>query len=199
MLVLFPYHYQSFSWFLLQATPGAPPPLPGYTGLGVQFSSASSLEHHTDSRDDIMSSSFVVTSPPRHTLRHRPPGVLPTHEDSAEDLDNLDDVCYWNFCRTRRWNVLLISCRLVQYFWLIIIYLYIHLYLFYIQISFASCKVLFMLNMLKFVSPAVELCGSHKPRSAGAVWPCTEWSCRPSSNTSHRVSARCYFNHPQPA
>lgn len=74
------------------ATPGAPPPLPGYTGLGVQFSSASSLEHHTDSRDDIMSSSFVVTSPPRHTLRHRPPGVLPTHEDSAEDLDNLDDL-----------------------------------------------------------------------------------------------------------
>ncbi|KAK3890821.1 hypothetical protein Pcinc_005247 [Petrolisthes cinctipes] len=44
-------------------------------------------------RDEtLMTSSLVVTSPPRHTLRHRPPGTLPTHEDSADDLDNLDDL-----------------------------------------------------------------------------------------------------------
>lgn len=46
-------------------------------------------------RDEtLMTSSLVVTSPPRHTLRHRPPGTLPTHEDSADDLDNLDDVSH---------------------------------------------------------------------------------------------------------
>lgn len=64
-------------------------PIPSPTGLGVPFSLATGLDAN---RDDTMSSSLVVTSPPRHTLRHRPLGVLPTHEDSAEDLDNLDDV-----------------------------------------------------------------------------------------------------------
>lgn len=65
----------------------------GYSGLGVQFSASGGGETGLEgSRDDAMSSSFVVTSPPRHTLRHRPPGVLPIHEDSADDLDNLDDV-----------------------------------------------------------------------------------------------------------
>ncbi|MPC07518.1 Ral GTPase-activating protein subunit alpha-2 [Portunus trituberculatus] len=63
--------------------------IPSPTGLGVPFSLATALD---TGRDDTMSSSLVVTSPPRHTLRHRPPGVLPTHEDSAEDLDNLDDL-----------------------------------------------------------------------------------------------------------
>ncbi|XP_063845540.1 ral GTPase-activating protein subunit alpha-2-like isoform X2 [Scylla paramamosain] len=63
--------------------------IPSPMGLGVPFSLATGLDA---SRDDTMSSSLVVTSPPRHTLRHRPPGVLPTHEDSAEDLDNLDDL-----------------------------------------------------------------------------------------------------------
>ena len=46
----------------------------------------------TNARDDPMTSSLLLTSPPRHTLRHRPPGVLPSFEDSADDLDNLDDV-----------------------------------------------------------------------------------------------------------
>ncbi|KAK7072472.1 Ral GTPase-activating protein subunit alpha-2, partial [Halocaridina rubra] len=67
------------------------PPSAGYPALGIQFSSSGSLGL-IGSRDDIMSSSLVVTSPPRHTLRHRPAGILPTHEDSAEDLDNLDDL-----------------------------------------------------------------------------------------------------------
>jgi hypothetical protein len=29
----------------------------------------------------------------QHTIRHRAPNVLPTFENSADDLDNLDDVC----------------------------------------------------------------------------------------------------------
>eukprot|EP00092_Neocalanus_flemingeri_P011414 GFUD01012300.1.p1 GENE.GFUD01012300.1~~GFUD01012300.1.p1 ORF type:complete len:1967 (-),score=283.48 GFUD01012300.1:286-6186(-) len=33
-----------------------------------------------------------ITSPPRHTTRHRPPSELPTHETSAQDLDQLDDL-----------------------------------------------------------------------------------------------------------
>ena len=36
--------------------------------------------------------STAVTSPPRHTTRHRPPSELPTHETSAQDLDQLDDL-----------------------------------------------------------------------------------------------------------
>ncbi|XP_050708752.1 ral GTPase-activating protein subunit alpha-2-like isoform X3 [Eriocheir sinensis] len=63
--------------------------IPSPTGLGVPFNLPPGLD---SGRDDTMSSSLVVTSPPRHTLRHRPPGVLPTHEDSAEDMDNLDDL-----------------------------------------------------------------------------------------------------------
>lgn len=29
----------------------------------------------------------------QHTIRHRAPDVLPTLDNSADDLDNLDDVC----------------------------------------------------------------------------------------------------------
>lgn len=29
----------------------------------------------------------------QHTIRHRAPNVLPTLDNSADDLDNLDDVC----------------------------------------------------------------------------------------------------------
>lgn len=34
----------------------------------------------------------TVLSPPRHTKRHRDPEELPTHEASAQDLDQLDDL-----------------------------------------------------------------------------------------------------------
>ena len=37
-------------------------------------------------------SAVSVMSPPRHTIRHRPPGELPTHESSAPDLDQLADM-----------------------------------------------------------------------------------------------------------
>ena len=37
-------------------------------------------------------SSSSVMSPPRHTIRHRPPSELPTHETAAPDLDQLDDM-----------------------------------------------------------------------------------------------------------
>ena len=49
----------------------------------------------SSSRDDLMSSSLVGGCPltaPRNMLRRRPVGTLPTHEDSAHDLDNVDDV-----------------------------------------------------------------------------------------------------------
>lgn len=47
---------------------------------------------HRDSRDEMTSSISAMTSPPRDALRHRQIGVLPSIEDSADDLDNLDDV-----------------------------------------------------------------------------------------------------------
>ena len=51
-------------------------------------------------REELMlTSSFVggtdgiQPSPPRLSIRHRPPNSLPTWEDTAEDMDNLEDVC----------------------------------------------------------------------------------------------------------
>jgi hypothetical protein len=45
----------------------------------------------------MLTSSFVGgelhSCPPQHTLRHRPPDILPTCDNGAEDMDNLDDVC----------------------------------------------------------------------------------------------------------
>ena len=47
----------------------------------------------------MLTSSFVggsdgiQPSPPRLSIRHRPPNSLPTWEDTAEDMDNLEDVC----------------------------------------------------------------------------------------------------------
>lgn len=37
-------------------------------------------------------SSLCVSALPQHTLRHRAPNVLPTYSNSADDMDNLDDV-----------------------------------------------------------------------------------------------------------
>ncbi|KAF2363976.1 Rap GTPase activating protein domain [Trinorchestia longiramus] len=54
---------------------------------------ASTHELHL-SRDDLMSTS-VVGAPllaPRNMTRRRPTGYLPSHQDSAHDLDNLDDL-----------------------------------------------------------------------------------------------------------
>ena len=52
-------------------------------------------------REELMlTSSFVggsggiQPSPPRLSIRHRPPNSLPTWEDTAEDMDNLEDVFY---------------------------------------------------------------------------------------------------------
>ena len=48
-------------------------------------------------REELMlTSSFVGTgglqpSPPRLSVRHRPAHCLPKWEDTAEDMDNLDD------------------------------------------------------------------------------------------------------------
>ncbi|KPU72824.1 uncharacterized protein Dana_GF23263, isoform B [Drosophila ananassae] len=49
--------------------------------------------HHPQPLDSMVSS--MVThelQTPRHTLRHRPPGVLPVAKDMAPDLDQLDDM-----------------------------------------------------------------------------------------------------------
>lgn len=35
-----------------------------------------------------------AASPPMHTLRHRDAQTLPTFENGAPDMDNLDDVIY---------------------------------------------------------------------------------------------------------
>lgn len=72
----------------LQSGGLASPSQTGGGGVGV----VGSVDGGRD--ETLMTSSLVVTSPPRHTLRHRPPGTLPTHEDSADDLDNLDDVSH---------------------------------------------------------------------------------------------------------
>lgn len=42
--------------------------------------------------EENMMNSCIVTGLPQHTLRHRPRNELPTFENSAEDLDNLDDL-----------------------------------------------------------------------------------------------------------
>lgn len=42
--------------------------------------------------DDSVFMSYIASSPLQHTIRHRQPHILPTAENSAPDLDNLDDV-----------------------------------------------------------------------------------------------------------
>ncbi len=50
-------------------------------------------------RDEFMTSSFIggdgaviQPSPPRLSVRHRPPNSMPNWEDTAEDMDNLEDL-----------------------------------------------------------------------------------------------------------
>ena len=45
-------------------------------------------------KDDLCSIMPVQSCPPRHTMRHQDPNVLPTYENGASDMDNLDDVCF---------------------------------------------------------------------------------------------------------
>lgn len=42
--------------------------------------------------ESILASCLVSHTPPQHTLRHRPPHVLPTIQNTAADMDNLDDL-----------------------------------------------------------------------------------------------------------
>lgn len=44
--------------------------------------------------ETMLHSCMVGPMVPQHTLRHRSPNVLPTYENSADDLDNLDDVSF---------------------------------------------------------------------------------------------------------
>ncbi|PSN32061.1 Ral GTPase-activating protein subunit alpha-2, partial [Blattella germanica] len=59
-------------------------------GLPRPLSTSSRLE------ESMLTSSFVGgelhSCPPQHTMRHRPPEVLPTSDNGAEDMDNLDDL-----------------------------------------------------------------------------------------------------------
>jgi hypothetical protein len=41
-----------------------------------------------------MTGNFLPQLGPRLTVRRRPAGVLPKIENSADDMDNLDDVSY---------------------------------------------------------------------------------------------------------
>jgi hypothetical protein len=43
-------------------------------------------------KDDLCSVMSLPNCPPRHTMRHHDPHVLPTYENGASDMDNLDDV-----------------------------------------------------------------------------------------------------------
>lgn len=43
-------------------------------------------------RDDLCSVLPQPNCPRRHTMRRREPDVLPTFENAADDMDNLDDV-----------------------------------------------------------------------------------------------------------
>ncbi|GFG28404.1 hypothetical protein Cfor_11332, partial [Coptotermes formosanus] len=60
------------------------------TGFSRRVSVSSRLE------EAMLTSSFVGgelhSCPPQHTLRHRPPDLLPTCDNGAEDMDNLDDL-----------------------------------------------------------------------------------------------------------
>ncbi|XP_014218628.1 ral GTPase-activating protein subunit alpha-1 isoform X2 [Copidosoma floridanum] len=43
-------------------------------------------------KDDLCSVMPLQSYPPRHTMRHHDPNVLPTFENGASDMDNLDDL-----------------------------------------------------------------------------------------------------------
>lgn len=43
-------------------------------------------------KDDLCSVMPLQSCPPRHTMRHHAPDILPTFENGASDMDNLDDV-----------------------------------------------------------------------------------------------------------
>ncbi|PNF30190.1 Ral GTPase-activating protein subunit alpha-2 [Cryptotermes secundus] len=62
----------------------------GICGSSKPISVSSRLE------EAMLTSSFVGgelhSCPPQHTLRHRPPHMLPTCDNGAEDMDNLDDL-----------------------------------------------------------------------------------------------------------
>ncbi|XP_034238105.1 probable Rho GTPase-activating protein CG5521 isoform X3 [Thrips palmi] len=42
--------------------------------------------------ESLLASCLVSHTPPQHTLRHRPPHILPTSQNTAADMDNLDDL-----------------------------------------------------------------------------------------------------------
>lgn len=53
---------------------------------------------HPDSElqlDNSILNPLSVNTLPQDTLRHRPPYILPTFGNSAQDMDNLDDVNYF--------------------------------------------------------------------------------------------------------
>ncbi|KAK3931767.1 Ral GTPase-activating protein subunit alpha-2 [Frankliniella fusca] len=51
-----------------------------------------SVPIQTKMEESILASCLVSHTPPQHTLRHRPPHVLPTAQNTAADMDNLDDL-----------------------------------------------------------------------------------------------------------
>lgn len=43
-------------------------------------------------KEELTSVLPALSCPPRHTMRHREPHILPTFANAASDMDNLDDV-----------------------------------------------------------------------------------------------------------
>lgn len=62
----------------------------------------------------ITSVGMMAPQAPRHTLRHRPPNQLPTANDMAPDLDQLDDVSFFSFVKEFHTNLVL-NFQLLQY------------------------------------------------------------------------------------
>lgn len=51
---------------------------------------ANSIQKNNEAEESIVT--YNKNCQTQHTIRHRAPNILPTFENSADDLDNLDDV-----------------------------------------------------------------------------------------------------------
>jgi len=58
-----------------------------FLGLSIR-----SQGNHLEVEESMLSCSALTSAVPHHAVRHRPPHQLPTFNNSAPDLDNLDDV-----------------------------------------------------------------------------------------------------------
>jgi len=60
--------------------------------LDDNLSITSPIQKNNEAEESIVVT-YSTNCQIQHTIRHRAPDVLPTIDNSADDLDNLDDVC----------------------------------------------------------------------------------------------------------